>query len=227
MKKIIFGLIAVGLVAATQALATSVTVRGNLGYAYGDGGEFNISPVFSGANYASDCIVNGGFETFCVQTSVPIVVPGTYNASLSSFDSQGKALTVGVAWLYTLFAANGNLIGYDYNPGPPQAGTRALSANKLQQAIWILQGQTGGDITQTAATSFYVQQAVTHFGSLAGAEAANNGQFQVQIVNLFAVTGAPVQNMLALVPDGGSTVMFLGMALSCLALVSRKMRVRA
>jgi hypothetical protein len=220
MKKLFISVIGATLLTATQALAVPVVVsQPSPGYGGGQGGgEFNISPNFTGGSYGPDVAIFGGFQTFCVQPNLDIVVPGNYNAVLSSQDTSGHSLSLGTAWLYQLFATEKPGLSYNYTPG---AG-RTASANELQQAIWILQGQSGPNVVETAATSTDVQLAIAHFGSLAAALAANNGTLSVDIVQLFDARGNPVQNMLALVPDGGSLLILLGMGLSSLAIFARK-----
>ena len=196
MKKLWCTLLAVAFVAATEVRAVSVLVRQpSPGYGGGNGGgEFNISPNFTGASYGPEVAIFGGFETFCVQANVGIIVPGTYDAAVGQADSVGNPLTVGAAWLYQLYASENPVLVYNYTPGVPRTG----SANELQQAIWILQGQGGGNVVETATTSAYVQQAATHFGSLANALVPNNGTFPVAIVQMTDTNGIPVQDMLSL-----------------------------
>jgi hypothetical protein len=222
MKKLFVTLIGAAILTGTQALAVPVTVsQPSPGYGGGNGGgEFNINPNFTGGSYGPDVALFGGFQTFCVQANVDITVPGNYNAVLSSQDTSGTQLSVGTAWLYQLFATEKPGLGYNYTPG----ALRTASADELQQAIWILQGQAGPNVVETAATSVDVQLAAVHFGSLANALAANNGQFSVDIVQLRTADGRPVQNMLALVPDGGSALILLGMGLTGLAAFARKFR---
>ena len=229
MKKIYLGLIAAAVLTATQAMAIPVKVtQPSPGYGGGHGGgEFNISPNITAANYGPDVAIFGGFQTFCVQANVDIVVPGTYNATLSAFDSSGTALSKGTAYLFMLFATETfpALPGYSYTPG----ASRTASANSLQQAIWLLQGQSGPNVVDTLGGNAYVQFAVTHFGGgaggLAAAQSANSNLLPVNIVVLTDRQGNPVQNMLALVPDGGSALIMMGMGLSSLALFARKFRV--
>lgn len=218
MKKVCLLVVVGALIAAPKIGATSVTVSEVSGYSASgfDGGEFNMSPAYENASsYASSVLVNGGDETFCVQTSVHIVIPGTYNASLSQKDSQGTALTLGTAWLYEQFA-EGILTGYDYSTSAAGGNfsSRAVAAEYLQEAIWDLQGQS----YTASLASYYVGIVTNHFGSLSATLVANNGTIGVGIVNLTTTAGTPVQNLLAL-PDGGSTVILLGVALSGLGLM--------
>ena len=226
MKKIYLALIAAAVLTAIQATAIPVTVtQPSPGYGGGHGGgEFNIKPNFTGVTYGADVAIFGGFETFCVQANIDIVVPGTYNATLGQADLSGNALTKGTAYLYQLFALENPLLGYNYVAG---AG-RTTSANDLQQALWILQGQGGPNVVaQTAGTSADIALAVARFGSLANAMTANTNLLSVSIVQLTDARGVPVQNMLTLipsVPDGGSALIMMGMGLSSLALFARKFR---
>ena len=189
-------MLAVTLVAATEVSAVTVLVRQpSPGYGGGHGGgEFNISPDFTGGTYGPDVAIFGGFETFCIQANVNIIVPGTYDAALSQQDGGGTPLSKGAAWLYQMFASENPVLVYDYTPGVPRTG----SADELQQAIWILQGQGGPNVVETAATSAYVQLAAANFGSLANALAPNNGALPVSIVILVGTNGVPGQNMLVL-----------------------------
>jgi hypothetical protein len=196
MKKLFLLVVGAAMLMASGALAAPVLVtQPSPGYGgRNGGGEFNISPNFTGGVYGPDVAIFGGFQTFCVEAQVDIVVPGNYNAALSSQDANGTQLTLGTAWLYQMFATENPALSYNYTPG---AG-RTDAAGELQQAIWILQGQGGPNVVETAATSANVQLAVTHFGSLANAEAPNNGFIPVSIVNLTDANGVPVQNMLSL-----------------------------
>jgi len=196
MKKLFLVMIGMAMLMATEALAAPVLVtQPSPGYGgRNGGGEFNISPNFTGGIYGPDVAIFGGFQTFCVEAQIDIVVPGNYDAVLSSQDASGTQLTLGTAWLYQLFAKEDPALSYNYTPG---AG-RTDSSEELQQAIWILQSQGGPNVVETAATSVYVQMAVAHFGSLANAEAPNNGTFPVSIVKLTDANGLQVQNMLSL-----------------------------
>jgi len=234
MKKAIASLVAVGLLGGSQAWGIPVNVTRLAGYATGDGGEFNISPVFSGGNYAPVALVNGGFETFCIQATGPgstIDVPGHYNATLAP-----TPVSLGTAWLYNQFAT-GHLTGYDYAdtglPGSTVVNTllgartttgRAASAYGLQNAIWLMEGFSGPSVDVTAATPWvnFAESSTGH--TLAELEGQNNGEYQVARVVLTDDNGEPVQNMIGLVPDGGSSILLLGMGLSGVAFVSRKLR---
>jgi len=229
MKKTIVSIFAVALLAGSQVWATSVTVTRPAGYSTGDGGEFNIAPVFTGGSYAPTVLVGSGFETFCLDASVNIgPLPATYNATLAA-----APVSLGTAWLYYQFAT-GTLAGYAYtsfaptpilqNGVPHTVSARAATAYGLQNAIWILEGSVAPFIDAAAAASWLTLVEGATGDTFAQLQVQNN-QYQVARVLLTDPrTQAPVQNMLALVPDGGWAVMLLGMGLSGLALISRKVR---
>ena len=241
MKKILTTIVAVSLAAATQVGALTVTVSQLSGYynTTDGGGEFNINPV-TGVGYAPSVLVGGGFETFCLARNLGINIPGSYNAVVNvngtfASDSVGgtSQITLGTAYLYHQFAT-GVLAGYNYTPG---ASTRAQSAYFLQLAIWTLQGQYSyGSLALDLGNAFVNAAASAYGGGTAGllaAMAANNGGgFDVGALNLTYIAGnpygvaagTPAQSMLTLLPDGGTTLMLMGIGFSSLALVSRKLR---
>ncbi len=232
---------ALSLAAATQVGAITVTVSQIAGYA-GSDGEFNVNPV-TGTGYAPSVLVAGGFETFCVARDVGISIPGTYDAVVNPNGTYVKQLpaspattatiTKGTAYLYSQFAS-GVLSGYNYTPG---AG-RVDKANLLQLALWTLEGQYSyGTLAQDLALNSFLVVAANQFGGgIAGLTAAmlanTSGGFGVGTLNLFYLAGnnagkpagTPAQSMLTLLPDGGTTLMLMGLGFSGLALVSRKLR---
>src|ERR1017187_10973400 len=84
MKKIFVLAAVVSLIAVAKLGATTVTIDRVSGYYSGQGGEFNISQVIGGG-YASSVLVGSGFETFCIEDSVNITIPGTYNAVRNAY----------------------------------------------------------------------------------------------------------------------------------------------
>lgn len=238
MKKTSLLVIVGCALASYQCLALDVNVTRNAGYVgavpqEAEGGEFNViavnpaDPVFQSIllNYTANTIVNGGFETFCAD----VTVEGGGNPEGATFSQNG--VSEGVAYLYYEFA-KGTLANYDYTPGgsagPGGVGStgRAGSAFALQNAIWQLEGQE----SDTAAGSYYYNLAINYFGGgvagLAEALSAANGDFGVdELLLTYPADGRTfVQPLLVLVPDGGATVILLGMALGGFCLFSRKLR---
>ena len=173
-----------------------------------------------------------GFETFCVETGVEFTPGSTYYYTLGLVtqplsgggSGSDKALTLGAAWLYYEFAT-GNLANFNYGYG----SARKADDNLLQAAIWALQGgQTYSgypSLSSTEANNKFFLAALSAVGGSANAEAAYSGT-TVQVLQLWANsndTGA-VQNQLVLtgttppvphpLPDGGTTLLFLGSALA-------------
>jgi len=222
MRKLCLLIALTGSLASYQCYALTVDINREAGYAEVPGGEFTVNldpsdagdPVFTSilSHYDASTIVNGGFETFCLSSTTELL-GNPQNATLTS-----SGVAAGTAWLYSQFVDQ-KLAAYDYTVG---AG-RVASAWALQNAIWELQGNSVLDPT---AAAFYYNLAVTTLG-LANAIALTGG-YSVDAVNLTYASpnGGQIvsQPMLAVVPDGGATVMLLGLALGSFCFVSRKMR---
>jgi hypothetical protein len=224
-----------GMALAIQCSALTVSVSRVAGYWEGSGGEFNVAnsgnptdPAFLAelshfnSNPSTATIVTGpngvGFETFCNSGFVEL----QGNPQNGTFTPNNVAW--GTAWLYSQFAA-GTLAGYNYTPG---AG-RAASAYAFQNAIWELDGTGGSYLNPTAAgiTVFLTEAAnaaLATYGSSFSDTSAANGAFDVYELYL-TYNGVPSQPMLGFgvpVPDGGSTIILLGMALTGIGLFSRR-----
>ncbi len=236
MKKILIASALAMLVVATNVVADTVQI-GYLGSAYGvyqagRGGEFTVLPDSDLAwvlqfydNSTKNVGVAGTFQTFCVEQLETINgYPATYAVVLNTEAvyggkyPNGDPLSVGAAWLYHLFQ-NQQLPGYLWDT----TDNRRASATDLQNALWFLEGE-GGSLTAAYSTLL-----VKKFGSIANAEVDNNGQYPVMVMNLWdvgyvGVDGHQHQDLLVCVPDGGMTVVLLGMGLSCLAFISRRIR---
>jgi len=202
-----------------QAQANQLTL--NYGSRHsGNGGEFNASspdfaPGTMGYN-AAKTIYNGGFETFCLETNEYFNPGSTYHYGITQGAINGGVsggnpdlISRGTAWLYLNFA-HGTLAGYNYNIGA--AGDASAAA--LQATIWWLEGE-GANPNNTFSTL------VT---SVSNYTADNNGFYGVGVLNLWDDNNNPAQDQLILtrgVPDGGTTVMLLGAALSVLGMARR------
>lgn len=219
MKKLLT-LAALAGILASNALAFEVDVnRPNPpGWFTVPGGEFTVTAhnppdaAFNAIynNYVPATQLGGGFQTFCLDLNTA-ALGNPENATLVN-----SGVASGTALLYSEFA-RGTLGGYNYGAG------RAGSAAELQAAIWYLQGSSLAHINAlggvfgsfTGATDMFVMDA-------AGA----SGTYGVEQLHLSLLTGATSQPMLALVniPDGGSTIMLLGFALSGFGLIARRIR---
>jgi hypothetical protein len=217
MKKLLTLAALAGLLGAQQCLAFTVNVPRTVGYYLNNGGEFTVTdgsdPTFNAIymNYAPEARLGGGFQTFCINTSIGVEGGIPLNATL---DPSGVA--VGTSWLYGAFA-RGTLGSYNY--ADITGGGRATSAWELQNAIWELQGQT----FDSTAASFYVGMAVSHFGTLANAMILAPGE--VEALRMTTLAGIVSQPMLALggatVPDVASTLILLGLGSTSLGAFRR------
>ncbi len=226
------------LTAAQKISAQTVTLyQDSYSYPVGtaggnSGGEFNAitSPGSFTGNYAPQATLNIGnglgFETFCVQVDVQFNPTQTYNYGLSQnmqLDSANQSLTMGAAYLYSLFATANPVLGYDY----VDPSTRLADAGLLQSALWDLEGgQSWSGDPFNPATNPYYQLALSELGGLANADAASGGAYGVDILTLTDNNGNPAQNQLvyvgSAVPDGGSTFLLLGLGIC--GLVAARLR---
>jgi len=214
------------LLGVSTAKANSIVLTSNP-YTFLNGGEFTAvttpAGIFNGS-YAPSAIINGGFETFCVQTTVYFDLGTSYSYTLANNDSKGNALSLGAAYLYYEFG-KGLLSGYNYlSTGSPSRNT---DAGALQAAIWYFQGQPIPSGFPSIGSDPFVSLAIgAAGGTLADALAANNGTYSVEILQLTDGTYGCVQNQLVLtqVPETTSTLMLFGAALTTLGFAGRKLR---
>ena len=217
----------------------------------GSGGEFLVTGANAAgvtwatgiaANYAASAKSGTtGFETFCIEYNEHFSPGGDYYSQPSSSAVKGgenidDKVSVGTAYLYKMFAT-GSLPGYLNN---------AASAAALQQTLWFLEEERtslpGGPLITNPGT--WDSLLIGAFGSVYDAmqdEASYRGgapvgasAFEVYALNLDPSNGNPLtstwsaQDQLVYkggglqTPDGGSTLILLGMTLSGLTLLKRK-----
>jgi hypothetical protein len=249
-KLILVSLVSTAFAAATMVKANSVILYQDAfsapagGFPAGSmvtGGEFeaNTSPQSFLAAYSPLVQIGGGFTTFCASVNDNFYTTLPYTYGLSQMDNDPNVpLTMGAAYLYSLFGKG--LLNYDYlNIGAGPGGTtRVQDAGLLQAALWqFLGGQSWPGDPFDPTTNPYYLQAIAHLG--AGAYNPSAGSFDVSIMNLtvpigsggydgptgFEPEGSIAQAQMVLVaPDGGSTVLMLGGAMTVLALVGARCR---
>jgi len=204
----------------------------------GSGGEFFFQPtsgLVDNSSYANSTKNQGGyvgsFQTFCLErhewlAQGPVsyvvndeAVGGGANYHTPAGNQGGDKLSVGTSWLYSQFA-QGILSGYDYS-----GIGRTVSAGLLQNAIWALEDEIA-DPSQGA--NIFFDLAMAHGGQ----DNYTSGQFGVWVLNNTVGT-TKKQDMLfysagpstgGSVPDGGSTLILLGLAASGLAVVGCQKR---
>jgi hypothetical protein len=217
------------MVLAPQLSADTVYLNRINGYYSGNGGEFSLTPSSGLAwvlsSYDSSTLyvypdTTVAFQTFCVEDQEYVNVPGTYTAIINDRammggnPPNGDPLSVGTAWLYHLFQSQ-QLTNYDWTPG---AG-RAVSAALLQNTIWWLEDE----VVDPGAGNVFRNMVIAKFGSAALAKADNNGQYDVRVLNLYNLDGSLAQDQLVCAPDGGLTLILLGIGFGVVALISRRL----
>jgi hypothetical protein len=225
------------------------------------GGEFTIIPtntallngyvLGAGSNTSTgtkvtdpDAGLSGevGFQTFCLEVNVTIPTlpegPLPYTISSSVLNGDTKALTVGVAYLYSQFA-QGILSGYDYVDidqsftSLGETSPRGTDAAYLQSAIWYLQGDislTNADGTSNPYLGDLITAGLLGTSGTTGTalSTASADQYGVEVLNLGnSADNYDYQAMLVYqktsVPDGGTTVALLGIALGGIEYLRRKL----
>jgi len=223
---ILMALVSMTAATAPQLMANNVNVDWSA-FSTAVAGEFNTytTPDNFLPNYAPVAIVNHGFATFCAETDVNFQPGQNYYYTLSQSDGTHGQLSLGAAYLYFLFG-KGWLPGYDYLNIP--GGSRVADAYQLQAALWyLLGGQSyGGYPNVLLGLDPYYNLAIAKFGGLANAQAPSNGAYYVDILELWNNPNdtVPAQFQLVIVPDGGSTVLMLGMGFSLLSLAGLRYR---
>jgi hypothetical protein len=250
MKKIMIAL-AVAMMVATVAMAGPVGQTGQVQVGYsgsgygkyqtGEGGEFTLTPLGTPSWLDTSAYdtrakgVGGGssFQTFCIEHN-EVIYPysQTYNATVNTGAINGGVggqipgtsfdpVSQGTGWLYSMFASGNWDAQYAkyYGSGYNYDGDRSTSAAMLQQAIWYLEDEITLSAADIAA-NIYIQAALDKFnGDAKGGSASDFGVYALNLSgngqDQLYFAGTPV-------PDGGTTVLLLGLGLAGLAAISRR-----
>jgi hypothetical protein len=249
MKKIHVLALGVGIFLAPSVFALTLTLEGGSGYGpyqTGSGGEFTfgidnaalvanayVSGVAGTKNVVTSPVATS-FQTFCVEGSEFINGGGAYSAVYNNKTVFGNtALTKGAAYIYSQFVIKANFGGYlgaTYN----YSGARTTSAALVQNAIWAFMGQEGKTAATESLNPFFNAAVAAEGGTFALADtAAATGYHNVYVLNLTQIgTGKAAQDQLIyteggipnVIPDGGFTIMLLGMGFTGFAFLSRRVR---
>jgi len=194
-----------------------------------------------------------GFQSFCLETNVGFPDSTSNGLPTSSLDykigstiinNPTEILNLGTAYLYSQFAA-GTLSQYNYTSTAPffdgTLGTvslRAESAAELQSAIWYLEGQYGATGTLFSSSTAYTDAGGSNNAFLSLVDStlgltssnASAGAYGVEVMNIGLPSTTPQyddQAQLVIVPttapDGGTTVLLMGIALGGLFLIKRRL----
>ena len=173
------------------------------------------------------------FQTFCLERSTATGA-GVFALNTNAVNGgpgagpDGDPLSVGSSWLYSRFA-RGILSDYNYTPGGGinVPGTRNDDARLLQNAIWALENELAAP---AAGTNKFYDAVIAKFGAGAAADAAE-GQNGVYVLNIwgFDDAGNPTidrQDFMVhlCVPEGGSTLIVLGLSLCGLSLFRSRLQ---
>jgi hypothetical protein len=158
----------------------------------GDGGQFTaIIPTYNSDGTVGKYTV---FQTFCVDTSHYFTPGQTYNYVISDQTSYGKGnyISIGTAYLYNDFI-NHTLPGYSFAGGTSQN----TDAGLLQSVLWALQGESWQNSQNYVNSSnpFY-NDIIKEFGSLQAAEAASDGAYGVEALDIYDSSGDACQSQL-------------------------------
>ncbi len=169
-------------------LFASIVGNGNatVTYNFPPGGDALLHVT---VNSSSGDYLGSAFSSFCLNSGVPIVVPGTYNYAVSD-DAvllNNAPISIGAAWLYSQFRAGTLGNGYADN---------ATENGLLQAAIWWLQGQAGGSDNNFVAAAV---SALTLSDVALQAQAIGSQLDGVVVLNFTDANGAYVQPLLGVV----------------------------
>jgi hypothetical protein len=185
---------------------------------------------------------NGTFQTFCIEhvenfyPGQPYTVIGITASAKAGGMAVSDHLSIGTAFLYSEFA-KGTLAGYNYD-----LSSRSASAGALQNTIWWLENEIAGNsgvvpkpsnsfttLVETMFGAVGVQHAGLNGDGGGAAKDAADGQYGVWALNL----GVGVQDQLIYkatgntdVPDGGTTLMLLGLGMTGMVSIRRLVSAR-
>lgn len=162
------------------------------------GGAFHAATQFEGI-----------FTTFCLESGVTMSIGATYYYDWSNFvQNQNDAVSMGSALLIQNHALG--LFGANYAAWGGATG--------LQQAFWYLENEAGG------VNNAFVSYASGILGAALLSDA--NGAYGARVLNLWTNSNGTGDRQSQItyfgVPDSGSTLVLLSLALGIVACASRR-----
>jgi hypothetical protein len=198
-------------------------VNSGAGAAGGAFSLYNLNGI-DNSSYASVAQYNNGsktgFLTFCLEVSEFAASPSYFTVNSAALNggvgggTSGDPLSVGTAWLYSQFASGqlAGIAGFSY--------TGATNYGLLQEAIWLLEQEVASSVIAGGNALYnYVIANVANATSDAAV-----GQFGVYVLNNYsnAAQTTRAQDFLYYnVPDGGTTLMLMGLSLGGVVLFRR------
>ena len=235
--RVVAAVVVASLVVSLAGSASALEIRRYSGYYSGNGGEFSIFGTGYEANYHPDATYPDGgpreaFQSFCLEMTERFTIfPDSYTIDPHAIEGGGgpvqpDPISVGTAWLYREFS-DGVLTGYSYSVGV----AREASAAVLQETIWWLEHELPASHTLSTGANTFLSLAVagTGLADAAALRANSLGQYGVAVMNFESFNGEDVledrQSMLVRVPDGGLTLVMLGIGvLGCVAMRRRLLK---
>lgn len=221
LKSTLLAALAVASVTVASALTIPSTGQVKLTNTPYDGGP---NPGFQGGEFGATIIGTGDtFYTFCMERNEGILTGQVYNYELSNatdYENPDDVLSKGSAYLYTKFV-KGQLYTRLQDG---DTGLHDLWAGYLQIALWYLEDEdfsdfSAGGVAFWITNNPFLNDAIGVFGA---AVKDDYTEGKVAIMNIFDLSGNPLQSQIVYVPDSGTTLALLGLALAGFAVIRRR-----
>jgi hypothetical protein len=177
-----------------------------------NGGEFKVnmvSPLSSTDIFRTFCLERNEYFTWNQHLTIKGINDYATAGGVSGGGSEDKDyLSDETRYLYYHFY-KGDLSGYNYS----DSIERVNSANTLQEAIWMLEGEM-----TLVSTNYFIDYLNK---SVVGSQGWTAGLDSVKVLNLFKPDGSKAQDQLTMVPEPGA-LLSLGIVLLGLGGVTRR-----
>jgi len=177
-----------------------------------NGGEFKVNmvkPTSSTDIFRTFCLEKNEYFSWDQHLTIKGINDYATAGGISGGELEGKDyLSDETKYLYYHFY-KGDLSGYNYS-NPVE---RVYSANALQEAIWMLEGEMTED-----PTNYFIDYLKK---SVVGSQGWTAGLDSVKVLNLYKPDGSKAQDQLTMVPEPGA-LLSLGIVLLGLGGVTRR-----